>query len=345
MSLLLVGGASLVLAIVVFLIFRELKGATPPEAIEEEEMTMIGQSPVQLQKLREDDSLRLPNLLDADDPYGDSDSDSGGESVLMQFDSDEIAIDEPTAPRARIAFASAVSTDVGKKRKRNEDNHLILQEQGLFVVADGMGGYAGGDVASRIAVDTISEAFRTKSFTGKPNPTRPRRGNELVWAIQGANAAVYDAAKTSSEYEGMGTTLVGAKFSSRKKRLYIGHVGDSRCYRSRKHELKQLTTDHTLAQSGVTGKYSGNLSRALGIARRVKVDLVVDAPEPGDVYVVCSDGLSKMLTDQEIGEVIDSAPDLDEGVKRLVASANARGGRDNITVILIKVMEPSGQAA
>lgn len=344
MSILLIGGASIVLAVVVFLIFRELKGGQTPEAVEEEEMTMIGRSPVQLQKLREMDSLRLPNLLDADDPYGDADSDGGGESVVMQFDSDEIAIDEPTSPRARIAFASAVSTDIGQKRQRNEDNHLVLQDQGLFVVADGMGGYAGGDVASRIAVDTISEAFRTKSFAGKPNPTRPRRGNELVWAIQGANAAVYEAARTSRDYEGMGTTLVGAKFSSRKKRLYIGHVGDSRCYRSRRNELKQLTTDHTLAQSGVTGKYSGNLSRALGISKRVKVDLVVDAPEPGDVYVICSDGLSKMLTDAEISEVIDSAPDLDEGVKRLVDAANARGGKDNITVILIKVMEPSGHA-
>ncbi len=345
MSILLIGGASIVLAVVVFLIFRELKGAPAPEPVEEEEeMTMIGRSPAQLQKLREVDSLRLPNLLDGDDPFGDADSDGGGESVVMQFDSDEIAIDEPTSPRARIAFASAVSTDVGQKRKRNEDNHLVLQDQGLFVVADGMGGYAGGDIASRIAVDTISETFRTKSFTGKPNPARPRRGNELVWAIQGANAAVYEAARASRDYEGMGTTLVGAKFSSRKKRLYIGHVGDSRCYRSRRSELKQLTTDHTLAQSGVTGKYSGNLSRALGISKRVKVDLVVDAPEPGDVYVICSDGLSKMLTDAEISAVIDTAPDLDEGVKRLVAAANARGGKDNITVILIKVMEPSSNA-
>lgn len=348
--MLLVGIAALVLAVVLALFVRELgrgggdalPSAHRDEDGDDEEMTMIGRSPAQVEKLRAVDSAVLPNLFDAEDPY--SETTDGGESVLMQFDSDEIALDEPTAPRARIAVASAVHTDVGKKRSRNEDNHLILQDQGLFVVADGMGGYAAGDVASKIAVDSILESFRTKSFNGKANTARPRRGNELVWAIQGANAAVYEAAKSSADYEGMGTTLVSAKFSVRKKRLYIGHVGDSRCYRSRGNKLKQLTKDHTLAESGVTGKYSQNLSRALGISRRVKVDLVVDAPEPGDVYVVCSDGLSKMLTDAEISTIIDSAPDIDAGVKSLVAAANAHGGKDNITVILIRVMEPSGHA-
>jgi serine/threonine protein phosphatase PrpC len=345
-SLFFAAGAALVLALVVILFLRELKrGGGEALALPDDDddgMTKVGRRPGQLQKLRAEDKASLPNLLDADDPY--TETSDGGESVVLQFDTDEIALDEPTAPRARIAVASAVKTDVGKKRTCNEDNHLILQDQGLFVVADGMGGYAAGEVASKIAVDSILESFRTKTFNGRPNASRPRRGNELVWAIQGANTAVYEAAKATADYEGMGTTLVSVKFSLRKKRLYIGHVGDSRCYRSRGHKLKQLTRDHTLAESGVTGKYSANLSRALGISKRVKVDLVVDAPEPGDVYVVCSDGLSKMLTDPEIGEIIEAAPDIDAGVKNLVEAANARGGRDNITVILIRVMEPSGQA-
>jgi protein phosphatase len=137
----------------------------------------------------------------------------------------------------------------------------------------------------------------------------------------------------------MGTTVVAARFSPNKQRVYIGHVGDSRCYRLRGNSIKQLTTDHTFRGLGIEGPGSQHLYQAVGIKRRISIDVVVDKPRPSDIYLLCSDGLSKMVSDEEIRDVIVNEPDLEAAVYGLIEVANDRGGKDNITVILVKVLE------
>jgi protein phosphatase len=142
----------------------------------------------------------------------------------------------------------------------------------------------------------------------------------------------------------MGTTVVCARFSPTKRRLHIGHVGDSRCYRLRDGIFKQLTADHTMAELGMTGPESANLSRAVGIWSTVPIDVVVGAPLPSDIYLLCSDGLTKMLDDERIAHVLRTEEDPQAAVDRLIFFANARGGKDNITVILVRVVEPTPDA-
>jgi protein phosphatase len=160
-----------------------------------------------------------------------------------------------------------------------------------------------------------------------------------VLAIQMANKAVYQCSRSEAGYAGMGTTVVSARFSPKKERVYIGHVGDSRAYRLRGAELTQLTTDHTMAAEGMTGPLASHLNRAVGILPGVKVDLIIARPRPNDVYLLCSDGLSKMVAEEEIESILVGEPDLERAVSRLVEQANAAGGRDNITVILVQVKD------
>lgn len=346
-------GASIVLLIVLVLVVRELgrSGAgvpsprrraparAAPVAEEDGEVTRIGRDPKTAGVSAFDASAALARM--EDDREGDGDLGQSGQSALTAFEAGAgEGLDEPTGPVELILVSAVAQSDVGQKRKRNEDSYLVMPDHAVYVVADGMGGYAGGDVASRIAVSTIAEVVESGRFKGDPNPKRPKGGNELVWAIEAANAAVHKAAKATAEYEEMGTTLVSARFSPKKQRVFIGHVGDSRCYRFRSAKLVQLTTDHTLAQKGVTGPYAANLSRAVGISSAAKVDLIVDAPRPQDAYLLCSDGLSKMLTDAQIEEVLVGEPNPTACVKKLISAANSSGGRDNITVILIKVDQP-----
>jgi protein phosphatase len=136
----------------------------------------------------------------------------------------------------------------------------------------------------------------------------------------------------------MGTTVVAARFSPNKQRVYIGQVGDSRCYRVRERSIKQLTTDHTFLGLGLHGPGAQHLYQAVGIKRRITISLVVDKPRPNDIYVLCSDGLSNMVRDGEIRDVVLQEPDLEAAVYCLIEFANDRGGRDNITVILVKVL-------
>ncbi|WP_437692628.1 PP2C family protein-serine/threonine phosphatase [Sorangium sp. So ce176] len=261
---------------------------------------------------------------------------------------DEAAVDEPTSSSPLLLISAVGQTDPGQKRKKNEDCYLCLDEHYLFAVADGMGGHAGGDVASRLAVDTIARAFRDPSFVDsdaeRAYPDVPRRGSELAVAIQRANQAIYDRAHAERSLSGMGTTLVSARFSPNKQRLYIGHVGDSRCYRLRDNELTQLTTDHTMGAAGITGPMANHLSRAIGISPAVKVDLIIARPHPGDVYLLCSDGLSKMTTHEAIRDILLAEPDPEKASQALIEKANAGGGRDNITVILVRVSDPKDLA-
>ncbi len=281
----------------------------------------------------------VPDEDDGDDDY----LPEGPAAIPLPCD-DEAAIDEPTRLSPIILVTAASQTDRGRKRKRNEDCMLSLEDHHLYVVADGMGGHAGGEIASRLCTDVIGATFTGADFAGDSYPDVPRRGSELAVAIQKANRAIYDRAKVDTAYQGMGTTVVAARFSPNKQRLYVGHVGDSRCYRLRGQALAQLTTDHTMGAEGVTGPLASHLNRAVGVAPSVKIDVIIDRPLPEDVYLLCSDGLSKMLDDDRIRDVLLAETRVEKAVETLVEQANARGGRDNITVILVQVKDPKGFA-
>jgi protein phosphatase len=245
--------------------------------------------------------------------------------------------EEPTGPSALILVTAVGRTDPGLKRKNNEDAYAILEDHHLFVIADGMGRHAAGEVASQLCVDAISEAFRKDSFGPPREPQLPRRAARLRGSILLANERVLAAAKDNEAYHGMGTTVVCAYFSPNNQRVYIAHVGDSRCYRLRGGKLLQITTDHTLGSVGVKGASAAVLSRAVGVEESVEVDVTMESPLPGDVYLLCSDGLSRMVSNEEIRGTLESAKDLEETTKGLIDKANQGGGRDNITTILVRV--------
>src|SRR5947207_6341321 len=254
------------------------------------------------------------------------------------------------------AIAAGVS-DVGLQREHNEDSFIVLKEYDLFVVADGMGGHRAGDVASKLATETISEFFKS---TANDDVTWPfhfdtnlsEEENRLLTGIRVANRQIFERSTRSREYHGMGTTVVGAMFSPRKNRMFIGHVGDSRCYRVRGGLIQLLTRDHSLvndyllAMPDLTDEQRSELpknviTRALGMQDQVVVDLQHDDPIPGDVYVLCSDGLSGMIPDDEILRIIGGAANISEACNRLIEKANEHGGEDNITAVLIKIEETS----
>jgi PPM family protein phosphatase len=257
----------------------------------------------------------------------------------IAYDEDANA-DEPTKAHSFFLIHATAETDTGLRRKRNEDAVLVLEPHHLFAIADGMGGYQGGQLASQTAVKTIGAAWTASAFEGPPHEGVPADATNLARSIQMANAAILELSRRKPELEGMGTTVCAARFSPNKRRLFIGHVGDSRCYRMRGGVLTQMTADHTMADFGVTGPESAHLSRAVGIWPTVPIDILTAVPAPGDVYLLCSDGLTKMLTDESIGAVLRGEDDPKTAVDRLILFANARGGKDNITVILIRVVPP-----
>jgi protein phosphatase len=243
-------------------------------------------------------------------------------------------------------------TDVGLQRDHNEDSYAVLSEYGLYIVADGMGGHRAGDVASRLATDSIAEFFRS---TANDDATWPihfdanltEDENRLLSGIMVANRRIFERSIRSRECAGMGTTVVGAVFSKKRNRLYVGHVGDSRAYRVRGGTIQQLTRDHSLindylmAMPDLTEEQRAELpknviTRALGMQDNVAVDLMSDEPRLGDVYILCSDGLSGMLTDDQIRDLVAGSTDTVEICRRLIEKANELGGEDNITVLAIR---------
>jgi protein phosphatase len=249
------------------------------------------------------------------------------------------------------AVASGL-TDVGLQRDHNEDSYAVLSEYDLYVVADGMGGHRAGDVASRMATESIADFFRS---TSREDATWPfhfdtslsEEENRLVAGIRVANRHIFERSIRSRDCAGMGTTVVGALFSRRKNRLYVGHVGDSRAYRVREGKIEQLTRDHSLfndyitAMPDLTEEQRAELprnviTRALGMHDKVEVDLVSDDPQIGDVFLLCSDGLSGMLDDEQIRDIVLSSPDVNEVCQLLIERANENGGEDNITALVIR---------
>jgi serine/threonine protein phosphatase PrpC len=254
---------------------------------------------------------------------------------------EEAEVEEITSPFARILVSAQGQSDGGKVRPRNEDSLLVYPDRSLFAVADGMGGYEGGQIASALAVETLKASFETSVFDGRTESSVavPRRGREMACAIQMANQAILAKSKTDAALAQMGTTIVAARFSPNKQRVYIGHVGDSRCYRLRGKTLRQLTTDHTMKQLGMKGPGSNHLFQAVGIAPKITIDLIVDKPRAGDIYLLCSDGLSKMATDDQIRDMLLLETDIEAAMYSLIELANDQGGKDNVTVILVKVVE------
>lgn len=252
-------------------------------------------------------------------------------------------------------IVAAGLSDVGQQREHNEDSFCILPEYDLFIVADGMGGHRAGDVASKMATHTMASFFQA---TSKEDATWPFHfdphlsveENRLITGIKVANKRIFEASTRYREVHGMGTTVVGALFSRERNRMYVAHVGDSRAYRVRDGEITQLTRDHSLLNDyllvmpDMTQEQRDELpknviTRALGMQDSVVVDLVPEHPRAGDVYLLCSDGLSGMISDEGIRNVITGEAELDGAAKALVAKANANGGEDNVTVVLLRVTE------
>jgi PPM family protein phosphatase len=245
-------------------------------------------------------------------------------------------------------------TDIGKVREHNEDTIAADGEIGLLVVADGMGGYNAGEVASGIAVKTIvnlvRESVEREDLRVNDAETGMSRSSIILRdAIHRANKIIYQTARTQPQCEGMGTTVVSALFFDNK--IAIAHVGDSRLYRLRNDKFEQVTMDHSLLQELVDrGFYSAEeaqraanknyVTRALGVEPNVDVEVQEVPVHKGDFYILCSDGLSDMVEDDDIHLTISTFGDnLDTVAKQLIQLSNDNGGRDNISVVMAHVLE------
>lgn len=245
--------------------------------------------------------------------------------------------------------------DTGRARRNNEDAVLVDPDLSLCVLADGMGGYNAGEVASEMAVKIVrDEVVRQLPATGATDDASVRRA--MLSAAVCANSAVFDASQKTPEYAGMGTTLVVMLMGA--SRVWVGHIGDSRAYRLRAGRLQQLTKDHSLLQEqldaglitpedAVHSTQRNLVTRALGVEPEVELELHSHDWQGADVYLLCSDGLSDMLPDEEIEDIMNARNDLAATAHALVATANAAGGRDNISVVLARVRGepvPAGRA-
>jgi PPM family protein phosphatase len=241
-------------------------------------------------------------------------------------------------------------TDPGLARENNEDSVTYDAPTSLTVLADGMGGYNAGEVASGMATAFIrSEMSRWLSQVGKAaNAREVRRALEIC--VDNANRSIFNAANSNPQYAGMGTTLVLGV--CHEARLMVGHIGDSRCYRMRGTEFAQITKDHSLLQEqmdaglitpeqAATSLNKNLVTRALGVEDTVLLEVNEHRVEPGDVYLMCSDGLSDMVDDAGIAHIMLDTGTLEQKGVALIAAANAAGGRDNISVLLFEAREGS----
>jgi len=255
-------------------------------------------------------------------------------------------------------FTAAGLSDVGLQREHNEDSFCILAEHRLFVVADGMGGHRAGDIASRMATAEVKAFFDAASVDARSSEW-PQEGdaeldeqqNLLVSAVKLANQRIFQASIRNRSVQGMGTTIVGALFNRSERKIHIAHVGDSRAYCIRDGALTQLTRDHSLLNDyllvmpNLTDAQkerlpSNVITRALGMQDAVAVDLCVESVQPGDTYVLCSDGLNGMVSDDRILDLVRTSDgDIEWAAKALVGEANQNGGEDNITVVLVQIAE------
>ena len=252
-----------------------------------------------------------------------------------------------------MRLTAGAASDVGKVRNTNEDSYLSEVDRGLFLVCDGMGGAASGEVASRIAVLTIArrlgEAFNGDDPAEDEKHLLPQTFR-LGEAVRLANRSIYDQARTHAGQSGMGTTMVGVWLDQDVASL--AHVGDSRAYLWRNGRLAPVTSDHSLVEAQVRAglidreqslksEHQNILLRALGRDPIVEVELAEVVMEPGDALLLCSDGLTRMVPEPAMAAALSDGPGDPQGVcDRLVAAANANGGQDNVTVIVVEVSGP-----
>ena len=267
-----------------------------------------------------------------------------------------ISRDEIQTSTTQIEIGSA--THVGRVRNNNEDNYRVVPALKLFALSDGIGGQAKGEVASALAVETIvthclQSSADHSTYSGDESQSEiSDRTNRLVNAVYLANRAILEASGIDPRFQGMGATLVAAWING--LRLSLVHVGDSRAYLFRDGDLKILTLDHTLVaeqvRSGLltqeqaqTNPLRRILIRALGAREEVEIDIHEDELRCGDVLLLCSDGLTGMVPESEIGDTLSHESDTQNAADRLVASANEHGGDDNVTVILVRIGASTGQ--
>ena len=245
-------------------------------------------------------------------------------------------------------YKFCAQTDTGRSRRNNEDAIAFDAALGLALLADGMGGYNAGEIASSMAITRIqsalSDCLRQAAGAGGRHGLR----KALEASVASANTAILQAARANTDYAGMGTTLVVGVFC--QDSLLLGHVGDSRCYRYRAGTLQQITHDHSLVQAQLDAgwvtpaqaRFSQDrnmLTRALGVEETVQMEVNEYPLQAGDVYLLCSDGLTDMLLDTAISTILAIPSVLEQKVQALIHVANAKGGRDNISVVLVEVLE------
>jgi len=243
----------------------------------------------------------------------------------------------------------AAITDTGRTRDSNEDSIATRPELGLVVLADGMGGHRAGEVASGLAVEIISRHVEDKLSNGPGEPSSDEYSYEaelIKKAVELANVTVHETAQARVECAGMGSTVVAAIFHD--NRIAMAHVGDSRLYRMRNKKLEQITEDHSVVQEllsrgliseeeALTAFNKNLVTRALGIEAEVQVDIAEYDTEKGDLYLICSDGLSDVLKDNDIEQhLLNGGISLDVVAMNMVNDANSKGGPDNISIILVK---------
>src|SRR3954451_23495653 len=251
-------------------------------------------------------------------------------------------------------YRSAARSDVGMKREHNEDSFLVNEDLGLYVICDGMGGHAGGETASRLAIQTIEKELLSARLRGGQDPftsPAPLQDSPLAAtlreAIEGACAAVFRTSRANPELAGMGTTCVSLLLNG--GHALVGHVGDSRAYLVRAGEVWQLSEDHSLVNEQVRAglltseeakhsRLKNIITRSVGFEEDVLVDVIAVETQPGDRFLLCSDGLSNLIDGGEIRDALEQA-DLTEVPQKLIHLANARGGDDNITVVAVQRLE------
>jgi len=266
------------------------------------------------------------------------------------------------ARAGKMSYGSAGLSDVGRKRTSNEDSFAIDSRNNLYIVADGMGGHAAGEVASRLAVESIerhisgSDPRKEPTFPAsmrsltREEEALPIPARRVLTSIRLANQEIVRSVRKDRSMRGMGTTVVIALIQD--DRAYIGSVGDSRVYLMRGAAMRQLTSDHTFVNEQVmAGAISAEearrhparniLTRAVGSQEEVEADLIEQDLQNGDILLLCSDGLTSMAEDTEIHDALKTAPSsLDTGCKNLVDLANSHGGDDNVTVVLVRAGPP-----
>ena len=237
-----------------------------------------------------------------------------------------------------VHYTAAAATDRGRKRPSNEDAFGFSVEHGVYVVCDGMGGAAAGEIASSVAVDEVLSKLSSRDVREEPALAAEE-------AVSAANQAIFSRSQRNSRLNGMGTTLVG--LLTEERHVWVINVGDSRCYRLRNLQLEQVTLDHSLVEEQVRlGRMTpaealrsplrNVITRALGTQNRVTPDIFALEADPGDLFLLCSDGLTRELSDRQIESLLEMNLPLDEICALLVTAAKKAGGRDNITCLLVR---------